>query len=176
MIRHEDVYRIGRIGKPHGVGGELSFMFDDDVFDRCDAEYLVLDIDGILVPFFMESYRFSSGTTALVKFCGIDSQERARDLTGCAVYFPRNLSDSSDDTVTWSEIIGFTLTDTNSGQSVGTVRSVDSSTANLLFEVEPPEGGDILIPANEDLIDSFDVERREIKMRLPEGLLDLHRL
>lgn len=40
MIRHEDVYRIGRIGKPHGVGGELSFMFDDDVFDRCDAEYL----------------------------------------------------------------------------------------------------------------------------------------
>ena len=48
MIRHEDVYRIGRIGKPHGVGGELSFMFDDDVFDRCDAEYLVLDIDGIL--------------------------------------------------------------------------------------------------------------------------------
>lgn len=176
MIRHEDVYRIGRIGKPHGVGGELSFMFDDDVFDRCDAEYLVLDIDGILVPFFMESYRFNSGTTALVKFCGIDSQERARDLTGCAVYFPRSLSDSSDDTVTWSEIIGFTLTDTNCGQSVGTVRSVDSSTANLLFEVEPPEGGDILIPANEDLIDSFDVERREIKMRLPEGLLDLHRL
>ena len=68
------------------------------------------------------------------------------------------------------------LTDANSGQSVGTVRSVDSSTANLLFEVEPPEGGDILIPANEDLIDSFDVEQREIKMRLPEGLLDLHRL
>lgn len=57
MIRQEDVYRIGRIGKPHGVGGELTFAFDDDVFDRCDAEYLVLDIDGILVPFFMESYR-----------------------------------------------------------------------------------------------------------------------
>lgn len=176
MIRQEDVYRIGRIGKPHGVGGELSFAFDDDVFDRCDAEYLVLDIDGILVPFFMESYRFNSGTTALVKFCDIDSQERARDLTGCAVYFPRSLSDATDDEVTWAEIAGFTLIDENSGQTVGTIRSVDSSTANLLFEVDSPEGEDMLIPANEDLIDSFDVERREVRMRLPEGLLDLHRL
>lgn len=176
MIRQEEVYRIGRIGKPHGVGGELTFAFDDDVFDRCDAEYLVLDIDGILVPFFMESYRFSSGTTALVKFCGIDTQERARELTGSAVYFPRSLSDATDDEVTWAEIAGFTLIDEASGQTVGTIRSVDNSTANLLFEVDSPEGGELLIPANEDLIDSFDVERREVRMRLPEGLLDLHKL
>ena len=33
MIRKETVYRIGRIGKPHGVDGEVSFHFDDDVFD-----------------------------------------------------------------------------------------------------------------------------------------------
>lgn len=78
--------------------------------------------------------------------------------------------------MTWAEIAGFTLIDENSGQTVGTIRSVDSSTANLLFEVDSPEGEDMLIPANEDLIDSFDVERREVRMRLPEGLLDLHRL
>lgn len=176
MIRQEEVYRIGRIGKPHGVGGELTFAFDDDVFDRCDAEYLVLDIDGILVPFFMESYRFNGSSSALVKFCGIDSQERARDLTGCAVFFPRKLSDSTDDELSWAEIVGFTLIDENSGSTVGTIRSVDDSTANLLFEVDSPEGEQMLIPANEDLIDSFDADRCELRMRLPEGLLDLHRL
>ena len=31
MIRTEEVYKIGKIGKPHGVKGEVSFMFDDDV-------------------------------------------------------------------------------------------------------------------------------------------------
>ena len=54
MITHEQVYRIGRIGKPHGVKGEVSLQFSDDVFDRVDADYLVLETDGILVPFFME--------------------------------------------------------------------------------------------------------------------------
>ena len=58
MIKQEEVYKIGRLGKSHGVKGEVSFQFDDDIFDRVDADYLVLDIDGILVPFFMEEYRF----------------------------------------------------------------------------------------------------------------------
>ncbi|MEE0362596.1 MAG: 16S rRNA processing protein RimM, partial [Prevotella sp.] len=68
MIRQEDVYRIGRIGRPHGVKGEVTFRFDDDVFDRVDSDYLVLSVDGILVPFFIEEYRFKSGEVALVKF------------------------------------------------------------------------------------------------------------
>ena len=58
MIRKEEVYKIGRLGKSHGVKGEVSLQFTDDVFDRVEAEYLILDIDGILVPFFMEEYRF----------------------------------------------------------------------------------------------------------------------
>ena len=53
MIKEEDVYKIGRIGKPHGVGGEVSLRFSDDVFDRVDADYVVLLVDGILVPFFI---------------------------------------------------------------------------------------------------------------------------
>ena len=89
MIKKEEVYKIGRIGKAHGVKGEVSFNFDDDVFDRVEAEYLILEVDGILVPFFMEEYRFRSDSTALVKFEDIDTQERARELTNCDVYFPR---------------------------------------------------------------------------------------
>ena len=53
MIRRDDVYKIGKLGKPHGVKGEITFAITDDVFDRVDAEYLVLDINGILVPFYL---------------------------------------------------------------------------------------------------------------------------
>ena len=37
MIKEEDVYKIGRLGKTHGVRGEISFLFDDDVFDRTNT-------------------------------------------------------------------------------------------------------------------------------------------
>ena len=67
MIRKEEVFKIGVINKPHGVKGEVSFTFTDDIFDRVDCDYLILLMDGILVPFFMEEYRFRSDNVALVK-------------------------------------------------------------------------------------------------------------
>ena len=84
MIKREDVYKIGRLGKAHGVKGEVSFQFDDDIFDTTDADYLILEIDGILVPFFMEEYRFRNDSLALVKFCDVDTQQRASELRSLA--------------------------------------------------------------------------------------------
>ena len=169
MIRQEDVYKIGILGKPHGVKGELSFMFDDDVFDRTDTDYLVLLIDGILVPFFMEEYRFRSNETALVKFCDIDSQEQARELTNCEVYFPRALSDSDDADISWAEIIGYVLINAATRETIGQIAAVDDTTANILFELENGK----LIPASEELISSIDSGRREITSEIPAGLLAL---
>ena len=169
MIKQEEVYKIGKFGKSHGVRGEVSFLFDDDIFDRVDADYLILDIDGILVPFFIEEYRFRSDTTALMKFEGIDTQERARELTGCDVYFPRNLAASDDDSISWSAIVGFDIIDASTNKSVGRIVSIDDSTLNILFCLEDGH----LIPASEDLITQIDQQARTITMHLPTGLLDL---
>ena len=74
MIREEEVDKIGKLGKTHGVKGEISFLFDDDVFDRVDADYLILRVDGLLVPFFIEEYRFRSDANAIMKFEDIDTK------------------------------------------------------------------------------------------------------
>jgi 16S rRNA processing protein RimM len=169
MIRKEDVYRIGKLGKTHGVRGEISFLFDDDVFDRVDADYLILSIDDILVPFFIEEYRFKTDSNALMKFEGIDTQERARELTGCEVYFPHELADSDEDTISWAAIVGFDITDADSNRTIGRIAAVDDSTINILFELEDGR----LIPASEDLITAIDQQARTITMRLPNGLLNL---
>ena len=172
MISHDDVFKIGRIGKVHGVKGEVSMHFTDDVFDRTDADYLLLELDGILVPFFFEEYRFRNDDTVLVKFDGIDTADRAAELTGSDVYFARELADD-DGELTWNEIVGYVITDAVSGKRVGTVSAIDLSTINTLFEVVTPEGGSLLIPATDDFIDDIDREGRHITMRLPEGLLEL---
>lgn len=174
MIRQEEVFKIGKIGKPHGVKGEVSLMFEDDVFDRVDADYLVLLIDGILVPFFFEEYRFKSDETALVKFCDIDTKEQAQELTGCDVYFSRKLSEDGREDMSLNEAENFKLLDANNDNSlIGTVKSVDYSTVNTLFNVETPDGKEIMIPASEDFIVDIDTEKHFIIVDLPEGLLDL---
>lgn len=169
MIRQEEVYKIGKLGKTHGVKGEISFLFDDDVFDRTDADYLILEIDGILVPFFIEEYRFKTDSNALMKFDGIDTQERARELTGCDVYFRRDMADEDSEHLSWAELIGYTLIDAASGAEVGTIASVDDSTINILFELEDGK----LIPASEELITNVDTSKHQIAINLPEGILEL---
>ena len=169
MIKQEEVYRIGRLGKTHGVRGEVSLQFDDDIFDRVDADYLVLELDGILVPFFIEEYRFRSDTVALMKFEDVDTQQRANELTGCDVYFPRALAANDEGDVSLSLLVGFDIVEANGGTTIGRIAAIDDTTANLLFELE--DG--CLIPANDDLIRDIDTKRKTIKMEIPEGLLEL---
>ena len=170
MIREEDVYKIGVIGKTHGVKGELSIHVDDDVFDRVDADYLVLRLDGIFVPFFMEEYRFRSEEVVLMKFVGVDTQERARELTGTEVFFPRHLAESEEETeMSMAQIVGFSIVNDADGKEVGRVENIDDSTVNTLFELD----NGILIPATDDMVTEIDMEKRIVRMLLPEGLLDL---
>ena len=172
MIKQEDVYRIGRLGKPHGVKGELSFQYDDDIFDRVEADFLILDIDGILVPFFIEEYRFRSNEICLLKLCDIDTEERARELTGCDVFFPRALAQQVENEASWAEIIGFKVIDEASGKEVGTIKAVDDSTINVLFTLKTPQC-DVLLPASNDLIHDVDRQEQAITMIIPDGLLNL---
>ena len=164
------VYKIGVIGKAHGVKGELSIQIDDDVFDRVDAEYLVLKLDGIFVPFFMEEYRFKSDSVALVKFEGVDTQERARELTGVEIYFPRELAEQDEEAeLSYAALVGYTLIDNNSGKAVGTIAYVDEQTINIMFELEDGR----LIPASEELIVDVDQKNRTVILDIPEGILNL---
>lgn len=170
MIKDSEVYKIGIVGKAHGIKGELSIQIDDDVFDRVEAEYLVLKLDGIMVPFFMEAYRFKSDEVVLVKFEGIDTQERARELTGVEVFFPRALAEQDEESeLSYAALVGFTLVDNATQKSVGTIAYVDEQTINIMFELTDGR----LIPASEELIIGIDAEKKEIEMIIPEGILDL---
>ena len=138
MIKKDEVFKIGIFNKPHGVKGEISFTFTDDIFDRGECEYLVCLLDGIFVPFFIEEYRFRSDTTALVKLEGVDTSEKARMFTNVEVYFPKKYvgeEEDSDDIPTWNYFIGFKVEDVNHGE-LGEIVAVDDSTMNVLFAIE----------------------------------------
>ncbi len=169
MIKEDEVYKIGQLGKPHGYRGEITFSFTTDVWDRVDAEYLILMIDGILVPFFLDEYRFRGEHSALLRFEGRDSAEALQDIVGAEVYFPYSLTPNDDEgEYTWKYFEGFRVIDDEAGD-LGTISRVDDTTVNTIFELR----AGVLIPAVEEFISEIDHQGRTIRTHLPEGLLEL---
>ena len=172
MIRQNEVYKIGVFNKPHGIHGELQFTFSDDIFDRVEADYIICSMDGILVPFFIEEYRFRSDTTALMKLEGIDTAERARLFTNVNVFFPKKHAEEANlEEVSLNFFVGFRVEEVKHGQ-IGEITDIDTSTMNTLFVIQR-NGEECLIPAQEDFIVDIDPKHKVITMELPEGLLDM---
>ena len=135
-------------------------------------DYLVLDMDGILVPFFIEEYRFKNDSVALVKFDGIDTAEQARRFTNVEVYFPLHLAaEATDEGLSWAYFVGFEVSDVHHGE-LGRVVAVDESTVNTLFVIEH-DGRELLVPAHEEFIRELDHEQRRMLLQMPDGLLQL---
>ena len=187
MISENAVYEIGSITRTHGVRGEVAFLFTDDVWDRVEADYLFLRLDGLLVPFFLEEWRFRSDTVALLKFEDIDSANAAARLVGAAVYFPKELTpgEVAEDDITWRMFTGFQVfvakhqaalpaDGMQEGELLGTVTDVDDRTANILLYITTPAGGELIIPAVEEFVISADHKARTLLVDIPDELLTLN--
>lgn len=174
MVSSTDVYKIGELTRTHGVRGEVAFHFTDDVWDRVEADYLFLQLDGLLVPFFLEEWRFRSDSIALLKFEEVDSADSASRLVGADVCFPKELipADMDDEDVTWKMLTGYEVY--RSEVLLGTVSAVYDQTENVLLEVTTLSGGSILIPAHEDFILQADHRQRRLLVSVPEDLLTLN--
>jgi ribosome maturation factor rimM len=149
----------------------------DGLFEGTDAPpYIICDMDGILVPFFIESYRPRGAASLLVKLEYVDDERAARRFVHRTVYYPidrlpENDSEGADDPA-WECFVGYQLTDA-AGREVGRVTAVDASTANVLFRVDR-EGHELLIPVASEVMHGVDHAARRIAVAVPEGLLDLN--
>ena len=174
MIRPEDVYQIGRMGKAHGLKGEINFQFTDDVWDRADCDYIICEVEGILVPFFIEEYRFRSDSTAIMKLEDIDTLEATQMLVNSPVFIEKKYQEElDDDEVSLHYFIGFQMLDGDNGTPIGTITDIDDKTDNWLFIVTRPDGNEVLIPAHEEFIAEIRQEEKTMVMDLPIGLLEL---
>lgn len=174
MIREDEVLRIGKFIKPHGIKGEITFAFDNDIFDRADCPYLICLINNILVPFFVKSYRFKGSDTALILLEDIGSEIEAKRFNGLSVYFPRKYFDENEEVeFTLNYFIDFTVIDKQFGE-IGTITDVDDSTINTLFLLKKKGSDDnMIIPASDDFITDIDSDKKILYVDLPAGLVDM---
>jgi len=173
MIRKEDMVQIGYFLKPHGVKGELMLVTDNNILKNAECPYVICEIEGILVPFFIESFRHKNATSILIKIMHIDDQSNACKFIGKAVYLPASilLQSADSDKIFVQSIIGYVVSDPNKGD-MGIIREIDKTTSNTLMSVDY-NGKELLIPVADELICRLDHKEKKLTLSLPDGLLDL---
>jgi 16S rRNA processing protein RimM len=174
MIKAETLFKIGKFAKPHGVKGEISLVTSCSALEEEDENlYIVCEIDGIFVPFFVESIRYKTDTVLLVKLENIDTEDAVKEFSNIEVYYPIDEFDSNETLgqITWDNFVGYQVTDEQRGL-LGDITDVDDSTVNVLFNINH-KGKELLLPAVEEFILSIDDEKKMIAVSVPEGLFDL---
>ena len=169
---HASLIGVGNITKTHGINGALTAVVREDV-DPDEIKCFWMDMDGIMVPFFIENWRERGSEAILVTFEGFDTQESAKILVGKELFVSRDeLPETEDDG-------GFYLSDLKEwnviadGKQLGTITGYDDSTINVLIHVDTHDGKRILIPAADEFITDIDRDSKTISFELPAGLLDL---
>ncbi len=172
MIQKEQCVKVGYVGKSHGVKGEVSVLLFDGFFSEdLDTEFLLLDIDNGLVPFFIESIRIKGSKTLLVKLEGVNSEDKARDIVSVEVYTESENLKIQDDFHT-AALVGFKVVDNVKG-NIGIISGVNEISNNPLFIIDF-KGSEILIPINPDFILNIDEAHQTLEVDLPDGLVDLY--
>lgn len=163
----DNIIKVGRILKNHGVKGEVTLSVDNDAL--FEAECIIVELDGLYVPFYIESRRRKSDTVDLIKIDGVDSEADAAPLLGAPVFLKKDeISDAGDE---WGSLNGYKFYDGDT--LVGEITAIDDQTENQLFIVEATSG-EVLVPIVDEWVETVDDAAKVIKMRLPDGLVDIN--
>lgn len=176
MITENQISEIGRFNQPHGIKGELNAV----VFDGAELEdlsCLILDIDGIFVPFFISGLRRRGTQSFLVSIDGIENEQQAAAIANKTIYalsdeIKEYENDFDEDGFYAEDLIGFKIS-TADGALSGKITDIDDATENVLLIVTADDGRTHLIPFADEIIADIEADTRHVTVELPEGLLEL---
>jgi 16S rRNA processing protein RimM len=110
----------------------------------------------------------------VLKFAGIDSISEAETLIGCELQVPR--SQRSELLAGWnyvSDLVGCAVLD--QGREIGRIADVQFGAGEAPLLIVRDHANRLLeVPFAEAYLGSVDVERKQVRMKLPEGLLDVN--
>ena len=175
MIRKDDILPVGKFQRTHALKGELNVLLDiaPEFFE--EGYPLIVDMDGIMVPFYVESIRPKGTSSFLIKIEGVDSESEAKQFVNKAVGAERKeLSEFiGEEFRIADDMAGYKIVDEEHGE-IGVLDHIDDSTENALFVVNAPDGDEILIPVVDAFILSVDDDNETIHTSLPRELLDIN--
>ncbi|MEU1727693.1 ribosome maturation factor RimM [Actinomadura sp. ATCC 39365] len=162
---------VGRIGRPHGVRGEVTVEVRTDDPELRFAEGMAVATDPASAgPLVVESRRWHKDVL-LIAFEGVHGRDAAEELRGTMLVIDSAEVESSDDPDEFHDhqLIGLAV-ETVSGEPVGEVTDVLHHGQDLLV-VRRRGQDDALIPFVKALVPEVDLTGGRLVVDPPEGLL-----
>lgn len=157
---------VAQIGAPHGVRGEVR-LWTFTAEPMAVARYGPLETEDGQRVFEIEKLRPGKGHL-VARLRGIGSREAAETLTNSKLFVPRErLPAPEDDEFYHADLVGLRVEDED-GNEIGAVIAVHNFGAGDILEIQPPEGGAMMLPFTETVVPEVDIEGGRLVIMLPE--------
>ena len=171
-----DFITLARVVKTQGRRGEVAGEIYSDVPGRfaVGMRLLALPREPNKTRRELEVQDFWPHKGLLVfKFAGVDSISEAETLVGCELQVLQ--SQRSELQAGWnyvSDLVGCSVLDR--GRDIGRIEDVEFGAGEAPLLIVRDVARLVEIPFAEAYLDSVDLERRQVRMNLPEGLLEVN--
>lgn len=164
---------VGRVGRAHGIRGELAVVVSTDVPETRFAPGAVLATQPAeRGPLTVAGSRLHSGRL-LVRFVGVSDRGAAEQLAGTVLVIDATQLGDPGENAWWDhQLIGLPV-ELADGRALGLLREVLHAPGQDLLAVHTPAGREVLVPFLAAFVPTVDLVRRRIVVDPPPGLLDL---
>lgn len=168
----ENCFLLGTIFKLHGYKGDVTIFNEKDVtLNLKNIEFLFIEKNNSLIPFFISKIRNTKPKNILVKFDDINSEEDAKGILKSAVYLPKIFKPLKN-TKSIDDITGYKVNDQNLGD-LGEISYIDSQTPQTLIYVTNNKQK-FCFPMNKEFVKNINTANRIIEVLIPKELLNLN--
>lgn len=172
-MKIDDCFKVGSIIKTRGLKGELQFYVDEDALPDIKFNALFVDIAGKLVPYFVQSVKYTHGDTAWLYLEDVDTIDKAAKLAKKDLYLPKKLKPKKrKEEFTIMDLKGFLAIDVDEGE-LGEIVEIQELPQQYIATVHY-QNKEVLFPLNEQIITGIDEVKGIVMVDLPEGLLDIY--
>ena len=164
---------VGRIGRPHGIRGEVSVQVRTDDPDARFAVGAVLRTDPArLGPLTVEAGKSHSGRL-LLQFAGVADRSAAEALRGTLLLADVDPAARAADPADFydHQLVGLDVV-LVTGAPVGRVAEMLHLPGQDVMLVRRPDGSDALVPFVTAIVPDVDLDRRRVAVDPPPGLLE----
>ncbi|MCG2460616.1 ribosome maturation factor RimM [Flavobacteriaceae bacterium F89] len=173
-MQKSDCFYLGKIVSKYSFKGEVLAKLDTDepeIYENMESVFVSLG--NVLVPFFIEKSSLHKSSLLRIRFEEVESEAEADNIMGAALYLPlKLLPQLTGNKFYYHEVMGFALMDKVHGD-IGTIRGVNDTTAQALFEAEK-DGKQLLLPITDEIVTKVDRENKIVHVTSPEGLVELY--
>ncbi|MEU1628354.1 ribosome maturation factor RimM [Streptomyces sp. NPDC020096] len=164
---------VGRIGRAHGIKGEVTIEVRTDEPELRLAPGAVLATDPAAAgPLTIETGRVHSGRL-LLRFEGVTDRSAAEALRNTLLIAEIDPQETPEDPEEYydHQLIDLDVV-TKDGTAVGRITEISHLPYQDLLVVERPDGSEVLIPFVTDIVPDIDLELQRAVVTPPPGLLN----